>query len=57
MKSIFLIILLVILVCIIKKSKKELFENNEISDVKVAICSMVTQQPDFHFWLKYHLDF
>ena len=57
MHSIILVILLVILYCVVNKSQKELFLNNEISNVKVAICSMVTKQPDFHFWLKYHLEF
>ena len=30
---------------------------NKYKAIKVSICSMVTKQPDFDFWLKYHLDF
>ena len=52
----FLFIFLLIVLIVISQEKNESLENFE-SNVKVAICSMVTKQPDFEFWLKYHLDY
>tara|TARA_Y200000002_G_scaffold253643_1_gene210196 strand:+ start:193 stop:1131 length:939 start_codon:yes stop_codon:yes gene_type:complete len=51
----FYCLILILIFILIKKNKIENFSN--IVDTKVAICSMVTKQPDFHFWLKYHLDY
>lgn len=58
MKHYVFVFLIIVLILIFYKNiysinKLEKFESN----TKVAICSMVTKQPDFEFWLKYHLDF
>ena len=58
MKHYVFVFLIIVLILIFYKNiysinKLENFESN----TKVAICSMVTKQPDFEFWLKYHLDF
>ena len=51
---IFLLLTLFLMILIKNKTNVEKFSN---PNVKVAICSMVTKQPDFEFWLKYHLEY
>ena len=53
-KHIFLLLTLFLMILIKNKTNIEKFNN---PNVKVAICSMVTKQPDFDFWLKYHLEY
>ena len=53
-KHIFLLLTLFLMILIKNKTNVEKFSN---PNVKVAICSMVTKQPDFDFWLKYHLEY
>nr|QDY52160.1 hypothetical protein 4_40 [Mimiviridae sp. ChoanoV1] len=54
-KNIFFTITLLLLILLIYRKKN--LERFSINDKKVAIVSMVTKQPDFKFWLQYHLDF
>tara|TARA_B110000261_G_C13021703_1_gene332403 strand:+ start:21 stop:956 length:936 start_codon:yes stop_codon:yes gene_type:complete len=48
------VLLTLFLIILLKNTNIENFIN---LDVKISICSMVTKQPDFEFWLKYHLDY
>jgi len=60
MKQIIFILLIIFLIILLKKKnflKEEFVNLDNYKNVKVSICSMVTKQPDFEFWLKYHLDF
>ena len=58
----FLIFVIVLLFFVLSRKNKNLERfQNHLKPVggysKVAIVSMVTKQPDFEFWLKYHMDF